>query len=351
MRLPAEGYLNFSPGARAVKVKCMSLTTEMQTPSMLDRAVRGRKAWRRDTLCRDNWFVPFPNSCLSEIAAVIDKLRVNPVPVIALDCDEYELEACHRFMKRVRAGLAKGVGFAIVDKLPVDRYSKEELTSIYWLLSKMIARPVAQSFDGTLLYDVHDTGKKIAPRTRGDKTNQKLAWHTDYGFNYPPPFFGLMMLRSGKTGGESAVVSLGHVHNEMRRHYPGQLARLYKPFYWNRQGEHPPGDQITSVNPIFRYDGDRLRARVNFRLLQVGYQLKGELMDDEGVAALEALYTVMDDPANHFVFTLEAGQIQYLNNWWCAHQRLDYVDFEEPDKRRHLVRIFLRNEGLRSYMG
>ncbi|MEC9151867.1 MAG: TauD/TfdA family dioxygenase, partial [Pseudomonadota bacterium] len=151
--------------------------------------------------------------------------------------------------------------------------------------------------------------------------------------------------------GESAVVSLGHVHNEMRRHYPGQLARLYKPFYWNRQGEHPPGDQITSVNPIFRYDGDRLRARVNFRLLQVGYQLKGELMDDEGVAALEALYTVMDDPANHFVFTLEAGQIQYLNNWWCAHQRLDYVDFEEPDKRRHLVRIFLRNEGLRSYMG
>ena len=29
----------------------------------------------------------------------------------------------------------------------------------------------------------------------------------------------------------------------------------------------------------------------------------------------------------------------------------DYVDFEEPDKRRHLVRIFLRNEGLRSYMG
>ena len=329
----------------------MGLSTTNETPPMLEAVVRGRKAWRRDTLRRDDWFVPIPEKCLAEIATVVDRLRENPMATIALDRNDYQLAACSRLMKRVRGVLATGAGFAILDKLPVDRYSKEELTAIYWLLSGMIARPVAQSFDGTLLYDVHDTGKKIATRIRGDKTNQKLAWHTDYGFNHPPPFFGLMVLRTGKAGGESAIVSLGHVHNVMRRDFPDQLARLYKPFYWNRQGEHPPGDPITNVNPMFRYEVDRLRARVNLRLLQVGYQLMDEPMDDDGIAALEALYKVMDDPANHFDFSVEAGQIQYLNNWWCAHQRADYVDFEEPDRRRHLVRIFLRDGGARSYMG
>lgn len=320
-------------------------------PPMLDRILRGRKAWCRGSLRERDWRVEMPDNCLVEIERAVERLRANPVPTIALDRTDYRLTACARLMKRVKAILEDGVGFAVLDKLPTDRYSKEELTAVYWLLSGMIARPVAQSFDGTLLYDVHDTGKKIATRVRGDLTNQKLAWHTDYGFNHPPPYIGLLVLRAGKAGGESFVVSLGKVHNAMRRHCPDLLARLYRPYYWNRQGEHPPGDPITNFEPIFRFDGSLLNARVNRRLLQVGYQLMEQPMDDEGKAALDALYETMDAPANNFDFQLEAGQIQFLNNWRCAHQRTDYVDFDDREKRRHLVRIFLRDQGARSYMG
>lgn len=318
---------------------------------ILDRTLRGRRAWHRDSLRPEDWQISIPQDCLAEIDTVIQRLRANPVPTIALDASDYSLRACRRLMKRTKTVLESGVGFAVLDKLTVERYSKDELTAVYWLLSGMIARPVAQSFDGTLLYDVHDTGKKIATRVRGDLTNQKLAWHTDYGFNHPPPVIGLLVQRAGKAGGESAVVSLGHVHNVMRRDCPSLLTRLYRPYYWNRQGEHPSGDPITNFNPIFRYDGKALSARVNRRLLQVGHQLMDEPIDEDGAAALDRLYEVMDDPANHFEFQLETGQIQYLNNWWCAHQREGYVDYDDPKKRRHLVRIFLRDEGARSYMG
>jgi alpha-ketoglutarate-dependent taurine dioxygenase len=318
---------------------------------MLKRPVRGRKAWRRATLRRQDWFVEIPDNALDEIAAVIETLRANPVPTIALDAGDYRLNACRRLMRRVHAMLDDGAGFAVLDRLPLDRYTKDELTAVYWLLSGLIARPVAQAFDGTLLYDVHDTGRKIATRVRGDKTRQKLAWHTDYGFNHPSPYIGLLVLRTSKSGGESRVVSLATIHNEMRRRCPDLLARLYRPYYWNRQGEHAPGDPITNVKPIFRYDGTLLSARVNRRLLQVGHELMDEPMDEDGAAALEALYALMDQPELNFDFVLEAGQIQYLNNWRCAHQREDYIDYDEPDKRRHLVRIFLRDEGARSYMG
>ena len=318
---------------------------------LLDRAIRGRKAWRRDNLRQKDWYLKIPDACLEEIDVVISNLRANPVPTIALDATDYRLTDCRRLMKRARAVLDDSVGFAVLDKLPVDRYSKEELTAVYWIMSEMIARPVAQSFDGTLLYDVHDTGKKIATRVRGDLTNQKLAWHTDYGFNYPPPYIGLLVLRTGKAGGESFVVSLSNVHNELRRNCPDLLARLYRPYHWNRQGEYSPGDPVTNFNPVFWCDGKRLNGRVNRRLLQAGYRLMDESMDAEGAAALDALYAAMDDLEMNFTFQLEAGQIQFLNNWGCAHQRSDYVDHDDPAKRRHLVRIFLRDDGARGYMG
>ncbi len=329
----------------------LSNIADHSPPPMLERVIRGRKAWRTSSLRREDWIEPISDACLAEIDTLVGVLRRNPVPTVALDITDYSLSACRRMMKRLRAKLDNGVGFAVLDKLSVDSYGKSELTAVYWLLSSMIARPVAQSFGGTLLYDVHDTGKKIATRTRGDLTNQKLAWHTDYGFNHPPPYLGLQVLRTSKSGGESCVISLASVHNEMRRRCPDLLARLYRPYYWNRQGEHPSGDPITNINPIFRYEGEQLNSRVNRRLLQVGHELMNEPMDQEGAEALDALYDIMDDPKMKFTFQLEAGQIQYLHNWRCAHERTSYEDYDAPDKRRHLVRIFLRNEGARSYMG
>lgn len=325
--------------------------TSPAPPKMLERTIRGRRAWRRSELRQDDWLVTIPDACLKEIDTLIDTLRGNPVPTVALDLADYELTGCRKLMRRVRGILDNGCGFAVLDKLSVGKYEKSELTAVYWLLSSLIARPVAQSFSGTLLYDVHDTGKKIATRVRGDLTNQKLTWHTDYGFNHPPPYIGLLVLRTSKAGGESLVVNLEAVHNEMRRRCPEHLARLYRPYYWNRQGEHPPDAPITNINPIFSFVDDALRARVNRRLLQVGHELMDEPMDEAGAAALETLYDIMDDPEMNFTFQLEAGQIQFLHNWRCAHERTDYVDHDDTDKRRHLVRIFLRDEGARSYMG
>lgn len=330
----------------------MTLSSALNAPpKILDDEIRGSNAWRRASLRQQDWLLPIPDACLAEIDLLVETLRNNPVPTIALDPADYSLTSCRALMKRVGTMLEDGAGFAVLDKLPTGAFQKDELTAVYWLLSSLLARPVAQSFDGTLLYDVHDTGKKIATRVRGDLTNQKLAWHTDYGFNHPPPYIGLMTLRTSKSGGQSCVVSLASVHNEMRQCCPELLARLYRPYYWNRQGEHPADDPVTNVNPLFRYDGVNLNGRVNRRLLEVGHELMGEPIDAEGVAALDALYEVMSDPKINFTFQLEAGQVQYLHNWRCAHERTDYVDYDVPQKRRHLVRIFLRDEGARSYMG
>ena len=310
-----------------------------------------RLAWRAADVAETDWKLPIPSRCLTEVAEMVRTLRANPIPTEALTLDDVGMPACRGFMAGVKAVLEDGVGFAVLDRLPVEDFTKAELSTIYWLLSQMIARPVAQAFKGTLLYDVHDTGEKTSTRVRADKTSEDLSWHTDYGFNHPPPFIGLLVLRTALSGGESAAASLLTAHEIMRTRSPDLLRRLYQPYVWNRQGEHPDEAPICSSNPIFSAADGVVRARFNRALQPVGYRLLGSEIDAAGMDALNTVSDVMSEPANAVNFVLAPGQLQFLNNARIAHRRTAFEDHEAPDRRRHLVRIFLRDEGRRSYMG
>jgi alpha-ketoglutarate-dependent taurine dioxygenase len=308
-------------------------------------------AWRRSEVSDTDWKIAIPDRCLEEIAATIVTLRDNPVPVLALSLADVTMPECQLFMRRVKTVLDHGTGFAVLDRLPTELYPKEELLTIYWLLSQMLGRPVAQAFKGTLLYDVHDTGKKTDIRVRADLTNEDLSWHTDYGFNHPPPYIGLLVLRTALSGGVSSVGSLYTGHETLRERAPDLLRRLYEPFVWNRQGEHPDDAPICTWNPIFSGHGGAVRARFNRNLQRVGYRLVDREIDQIGMDALNALHDIMSEPEHHVDFVLEPGQIQFLNNARVTHRRTAFVDHDEPDRKRHLMRIFLRDEGRRSYMG
>ncbi|MFT5172706.1 MAG: hypothetical protein ACI8W7_000873, partial [Gammaproteobacteria bacterium] len=44
-------------------------------------------------------------------------------------------------------------------------------------------------------------------------------------------------------------------------------------------------------------------------------------------------------------------QIQIVNNRRIGHRRTGYTDWPEPERKRHLMRIWLRNHGRAFYMG
>jgi len=319
--------------------------------NMLDRQIQGKIAWKNAQISESDWLIPITDALLEEIDQVIHTLSNNPVETTALCLTDYPMPHADALMVQVRTALDEGVGFAIVDRLDTEKYSKHALTQIYWLLASRIARPVAQAFDGRLLYDVRDTGKNTAVRVRGDLTSQELSWHSDYGFNFAPPYLGLLVLRTSKEGGISQAGSLLTAHNELRKRDPALMQRLYEPFYWNRQGEHPETEHPTHYHPMFQSDGVAVRARYNRSLIPVGYELEGKTLNAEGRAAIDAISELLSEPENHVTFTLVAGQMQFVNNFKMAHLRSDYVDFDEPDRKRHLIRIFLRDYGRRSYMG
>ncbi|MEM9683287.1 MAG: TauD/TfdA family dioxygenase [Pseudomonadota bacterium] len=336
------------PMASEDHVKVVGTQTEM-----LDRVVDDESAWIGETAFPSDGRVVLDTACLDELRAAIETLRANPLPLLALDPDDFALDSCRAAMANAKRILDVGVGFVIVDRLPLDEMSQEEGEACYWLLGSMIARPVAQKWDGLMKYDVRDTGVKpeAGNGVRGSITNVGQAYHTDNAFDMAPDYVGLMCLRPSKEGGVSGLVSFQTVHNELLKRDPALLARLYEPFYFDRQREHAEQDPLVSQTPVFRLIDDRLSVRFSDRLVEQAYEMLDKPLDEKGRAALDAMLDIINAPGMDKEFSFERGQIQIVNNRRLGHRRTAFTDWPEPERKRHLVRLWFRNNGRPFYAG
>ena len=315
--------------------------------------IEGPSAWRRNDLRSEDYLVVLSAACCDEIRRLADEFRLFPLSTIVRRPDEFDWPHCRAAIAQVRDILKEGVRFAIVDRLPVEDIGAEAATAIYWLLASMVARPVAQSLDGRLIYDVLDTGKQALPGSgvRPDQTNIELKFHTDNSYNATPPeHVVLLCLRAAKSGGHSRVASFHTLHNALLARRPGVLPRLFQPFWFDRQREFFPGEPETFAAPVFAAGGE-LYARFSAHQIRGGYALQGEPVDDEGAASLSALLDLFDDDALSADFDLEPGQLQFVDNRVLGHARSEFEDFLEPERRRHLIRLWLRDQGRRAYPG
>jgi alpha-ketoglutarate-dependent taurine dioxygenase len=137
----------------------------------------------------------------------------------------------------------------------------------------------------------------------------------------------------------------------MRKRHPDLLRRLYQPFYFDRQREHAPDDHMTTYHPMFENHDGELVARLSYRQVVYGYKLEGKELDREGRAALDAFEAILNEPVMWKDFFFEPGQIQLLDNRRCGHCRTAFEDYLEPERRRHLVRIWMRDNGRCFYHG
>ena len=246
----------------------------------------GPQTWKRDGLGPRDWLMPLPEAAVAELDAAVERLRRDPRPAESLVPEALELPACAKLMTATRRKL-EDIGLAVVDRVPVERYSVAENQAIAWLLAGMLGPVVAQTWSGRRLYDVKDTGQKLGYGVRRSVTDLGQPFHTDAGWLWmPPAFVGLFCLESAPEGGISRFVSLVTAHNEMARQCPDLLGRLYRPFAWDRQAEHAPDAPTFARRPVYeRAIGGPLMARYYEDYIHNGQRLAGEPLDDVGRAS------------------------------------------------------------------
>ena len=334
--------------------ECLDLSAEAANGTLPEDANGGASAWLGADLHPDACIVELGDASRDEVLALAERIRAAPLPRLLRTPDDHSLDAVREVFGRVKALLDRGPGVAVVDRLPLDGIGDEETArAVYWTIGRILARPVAQKWDGTMLYDVTDTGRTFGYGVRGSWTNVELVFHVDNAFGTAlPAYVGLMCIRPAREGGTSRFLNLRALHDRLLERHPRALERLWQPMLFDRQAEHAPDAPKVAWAPVFSLDGaGRLRARANPNIIRKGYDVAGVAMDAETRAAVEALEAAVSDDDLRFEMPLERGQVQYLENQRVAHYRSTFTDGYEPAAKRLLVRMWHRDAGLPTYDG
>ena len=270
----------------------------------------------------------------AEVAASLTEVRPSPALRSLL---EEELNP-------VRSVLEQGRGFVLQDGAQLRDGSPQSATLGYWLIGQCLGTPVVQNVQGTLLYDVRDTGQSVEYGARFSVTNADSSYHTDNSFGERvTDWVGLLCLRPARSGGINHLVSAWSVAEILARECPDLLAVLAEPFPVDRRGGFREGESPIAYRPVLERRGDDVLVRYLRYWIHAGAEKAGKTLTERQVRALDALDEVISRPELRVEFSLQAGQTLWMNNRWLLHSRTAFQDFEEPERRRHLVRLWLES--------
>lgn len=311
---------------------------------MLTQPITDPRAWQRDTLDSPrSWYASLSRRCREMLDRAITDWRQEPRPVTELRASGKDWQTCAVELQPMRQELETGRGFVIFEGVPTGEYSPDELKAVYWLVGQLLGRPFEQNVQGTLLYDVKDTGQDVRYGARFSVTNAESTFHSDNSFgDQVLDYVGLLCLNTAKSGGLSQMVSVFALHNRLLAEHRDVLEVLYRPFHVDRRGGVRPGEAPTVQVPVFAWDGRELLCRYLRYWIEVGQEKAGTPLNAEQRRALDVLDETAADPALRAEFALKPGDMYFINNRWLLHNRTGYEDHPELERKRHLVRLWLR---------
>lgn len=306
-------------------------------------------AWRGpDIADSGEWVHRLSAAEIGELAAAMEQAKAAHASFETVRREDFPLPTLGPVIEGWGRQLDQGRGFVLVKGFPVERYSKEDCAIAYWGIGQYLGTPVAQNSDGELLGHVRDTGEDPDdPGVRLYRTTRKQDFHTDGA-----DIVALFCLRPSKSGGTSRIVSSVTVHNEILARRPDLHERLYDRYYWDRHDEESPGEQPYFIVPICTLDQGRLRTNYAGWYIRDAqrHDMVPRLSEDQR-AVVDLVEEVANDPALYLDVEFEPGDMQFLKNSVILHQRTDYEDYDEPDRKRHLLRFWMNGHGFADSKG
>jgi hypothetical protein len=310
-------------------------------PSLLPRGrIEGPAAWYGAELAkRTEWIFRLDGDDLAEIDGAIKAFSASGSQLSEITPRGFQLPRLGPRLKDVLHELLEGRGFVLMRGFEVARYSRAEAAIAYMGIGSYFGAPRSQNAKGHLLGHVRDLGYSVAdPGVRYYQTSRKLDYHTD-----SVDIVGLLCLKTAKAGGESFIASSVTCYNELCKHRPDLLPRLFDAFPTDRRGEIPEGMQPWFDIPVFHWHEGRLSASFTGEYIESAQRRFPEArrLTPAHREALELLSALVNDPAIHLAMTFSPGDMQFLHNHQIFHARNDFENWPEPERHRHLLRLWL----------
>ena len=123
---------------------------------------------------------------------------------------------------------------------------------------------------------------------------------------------------------------------------PDLVEVLTRTLYRDRRGEVPEGCDPWYRLPVFNFrDGVLVTNYVRSTIDKAQRFPEVPRLTEEQLEAFSLIESIARDPTLVLPMEFEPGDIQLLNNHFVFHSRSAYVDYREPERRRHLLRLWL----------
>ena len=146
----------------------------------------------------------------------------------------------------------------------------------------------------------------------------------------------------------SLLVSVETIANRMAQTRPDLLALLFEPIATDRRGEVPDGAAPFMLIPVLSWHAGHLTVFYQRQYIDSAQRFEGAMrLTDAHVEALDMFDALANDPELNFGMQLQPGDMQFVYNHSQLHDRTGFTDWPDPDKRRHLFRLWLSMPGER----
>ncbi len=308
-------------------------------------------AWHGNTLTQHptQWCYTLTTAEISELEQAAECFIQQPEGDLTQICPaSFPLPLLSSKLQALHQQLINGLGFELWRGLPINRYSLTEAAVIFCGLGSYLGAACSQNAQGHLLGHVKDTSANAQDNdVRIYQTAQRQTFHTDSA-----DVVGLLCLHAARSGGDSMLVSTVSIYNALAQECPELLVELFKPIATDRRGEVPAGEKPYFEIPLLNWFDGQLTGMYQRQYIESAIRHPGvPELSETYVQALDAFDRIANNPDMHLKMRLQPGDMQFVHNHSLLHDRTSFIDWSEPERRRHLLRLWLSVPGDRQLPG
>jgi hypothetical protein len=307
--------------------------------------IAGAAAWYGpDMAKRDEWIEALSPREIAEIDRATEALAARDIELGKIRKADFPLPTFAPRLARIVREVLDGRGFALLRGLRIEQYDVRRTAIAFLGLGSHIGSARSQNAKGHILGHVRDLGlTSDDPNVRIYQTHERQTYHTD-----SCDIVALICLKTAKSGGLSSLVSSVTIYNEMRKRAPDLARLLFEPIETDRRGEVGVGQKPYFRIPVFNWHAGLLSAIYQRQYIESARRFPDvPPLAARQIEALDLFDALANDPALSMHMEFHPGDIQLVHNHTLLHDRTGFEDWAEPERKRHLLRLWLAPEGAR----
>jgi hypothetical protein len=307
--------------------------------------IEDQSAWYGSDIAQSHsWIEHLSHTDIAELERAVRELEQSQVELATITANDVPLTNLAPRLQSIIDEVLNGRGFVLIRRLPLEHWTRRKAALAFLIIGAHFGNLRTQNGAGHLLGHVRDLGRSSRdPDTRIYQTRERQTHHTD-----SCDVVALLCLQTARSGGLSSLVSSTTIFNEMRRRRPDLLNVLLEPIETDRRGEVPEGSKPYFNIPVFNYHRGMVSTIYQRQYIESARRFPGVApLTPLQTEALNLFDELANDPKLNLIMELQPGDIQLVHNHTILHDRTAFEDYAEPERKRHLLRLWLAPPGAR----